>query len=376
MLHMKIRTQLIAAFLLLAVVPLSTIVGWSAWSSLSAVRHAVESESAELAGQMEERTAQIKDDLRRRVETLGRLPLAELYRPGADEERIVELSEGSRRALRQTLEEIEETEPLLESFVFVPRPPVPPAPPAPPGEPAEPAARIEAMRIDLRELRRQLEAAGEREEPWRELEEMEALGEGEQTRAMIEKAIDFSLMVAELGAGKAVERLEMKVEELARADEIAAWHEERRRQHEILGRDFDAEVREEGRLVGEVQVRINAEELLQRVLESTPRGRGELPFALDANGRLYADDEDRQVLEAFDLEIDPESGLARPRREPGDWVIGSQPDEDSGLVFGVARPIGHSLAAIRSAAITNLGAGMVLVGLALLGVKLIYNGLA
>ena len=78
---MKLRTRLILAFLLLAVVPLAGIVTYSYVTSLRAVRRTVEQEARELTADMNQRMEGIKGELERRVERLGRLPLGTLLRP-------------------------------------------------------------------------------------------------------------------------------------------------------------------------------------------------------------------------------------------------------------------------------------------------------
>ncbi|MFQ5351070.1 MAG: hypothetical protein ACE5EG_11555, partial [Thermoanaerobaculia bacterium] len=72
---MKIRTQLVLALFLLAVVPLAGIVLYSYVSSRRAVREAVEHEAAELTREMEQRVAEIGSDLNRRVERVGAMPV-------------------------------------------------------------------------------------------------------------------------------------------------------------------------------------------------------------------------------------------------------------------------------------------------------------
>src|SRR5262245_24138660 len=72
---MKIRTQLILAFLLLAVVPPAGIVLYSYHSSLPAVRRATEAEAGTLKHEMDGRLAAIKRELGRGVERMGDVPL-------------------------------------------------------------------------------------------------------------------------------------------------------------------------------------------------------------------------------------------------------------------------------------------------------------
>ena len=68
---MKVRTQLVLAFLLLAVVPLAGIVLYSYISSLAAFRQAVEAESRSLAQEMAEQLESVRGGIDQRLEELG-----------------------------------------------------------------------------------------------------------------------------------------------------------------------------------------------------------------------------------------------------------------------------------------------------------------
>src|SRR5258706_10189224 len=147
---MKIRTQLILAFLLLAVVPLAGIVLYSYYSSLRAVRRATEAEAGNLNREMEGRLAAIKSELGRGVERMGDVPM----------QTVVQAAKEGRpdAALSRMVLGFGDAAPLLDSLEFVPMPPparaaspavpAPPAPPAPPGSPpaVEPA---HPMMIDV-----------------------------------------------------------------------------------------------------------------------------------------------------------------------------------------------------------------------------------
>jgi len=69
---MKIRTQLILAFLLLSVVPLSGIVLYSYYSSEKAVRGAMQAEAERMARELDGRVTQVRDDVSERVASLSR----------------------------------------------------------------------------------------------------------------------------------------------------------------------------------------------------------------------------------------------------------------------------------------------------------------
>src|SRR5436305_7535808 len=75
---MKLRTQLVLAFLLLAVVPLAGIVLYSYYTSLRAVRQATEAEARTLSREMDGRMASIRSDLGQGVQRIGDVPVQDL----------------------------------------------------------------------------------------------------------------------------------------------------------------------------------------------------------------------------------------------------------------------------------------------------------
>lgn len=110
--------------------------------------------------------------------------------------------------------------------------------------------------------------------------------------------------------------------------------------------------------------------ILQAVLAHTSRERGEIPFAIDAEGQLHAaDPSDLPRLRTLSLDgIRHESGVTLPESVTGQWVVVTRKAHPSDLTLGIARPVGESLTEIRRNALANLGYGLALVGLALLGI--------
>jgi serine phosphatase RsbU (regulator of sigma subunit) len=104
---------------------------------------------------------------------------------------------------------------------------------------------------------------------------------------------------------------------------------------------------------------------LRSILSSAERGEGAIPFAIDADGRVYAPDpEDEKTLTA--LGVVP--GHPATRRDASEWVVPFSDDPDTGIVIGVARPVGPALSDFRRTAARNLGLGLGLAVLAALGI--------
>src|SRR6185295_3591042 len=147
---------------------------------------------------------------------------------------------------------------------------------------------------------------------------------------------------------------------------IASAKERAETEKLLLGRGFEVPVRQQGRVVGTVRAQVRGRELLRRVLART-RGEGEIPFALDAEGKLHTiNDEDRRSLEKLQLPLAGIRAGKAARWVIGDWVVATSNDPESGLVLGLARPV--PLAEVRRTAARNFGYGLGMIGLALLGI--------
>jgi serine phosphatase RsbU (regulator of sigma subunit) len=388
MIAMRIRTQLVAAFLLLAVVPLTSIVLFSYFTSIRALERAVEAEANERTAEMDQRMKGIRQQFDRGFSGLSQLPFGPV-------------PEG--RSMKRLLTEIGDVAPLVRGLVVVPRPPLPeegtpelPEPgdaPEPPEPAPAPDLVVPPFRIDISGLEKALEEALLEESA--ETDEAAEEAAAEVGRASAEMAMIGLAKAAEalrrLGDEEAQRKIEeelareigLRAEKLAehfgttarhavveavKAEERRAAEDQRRQAESLLGRKLGFEIHDRGAVVAEVRAEVNPEEVLHRVLEAKRRAPGELPFLLDGEGRLHSLERDERVLESLELEHDPATGRARPRRHRDNWMVVSTVDPDSGVVFGVARPIGASLAEIRQTTARNLGIGLALVGLALLGV--------
>jgi serine phosphatase RsbU (regulator of sigma subunit) len=105
--------------------------------------------------------------------------------------------------------------------------------------------------------------------------------------------------------------------------------------------------------------------LLRAIVSGAERRLGAIPFAVDAQGRLYASDpREEQVL--GNLGVAPQQAAAR--RDAQEWVIAERRNPQTGIVIGVARPVGAALRELRRTAVRNAALGLGLALLAALGI--------
>lgn len=429
---MKIRTQLVLAFFLLAIVPLSGIVLYSYVSSLAAVRGAVAEESRALTDEMDGRLASVRHNLDLRFANLAEVPFAALLEPGAeggaapaDVEPLVDrlvLAMGDVAPLVESLEFVPAPAPrppeaadlagLAAASGRVPAPPavaaVPPIPPVPGtvrlGELHDPelgAVVIDVPRI-LAQVRAAIpvqEAAGGGREGG--LDEEAALGLATEVLGIVAESLAVEQERLELEIERAVEGaapipqerlagLERALVEKAEAQrKIAAdlrgaieakrrlpddrrreIEERRKEQKLLLGGEFRVPVTEDGEVVGHVKACVASKNVLREVLLASVRGDGEVPFAIDREGNLHTvDEESRALLEELELRRSPEGRWLPAGRGAEDWVVATSEETPGGLTFGIARPIRGSLAEVRRTAARNFGYGLGLIVLGLAGIQ-------
>jgi serine phosphatase RsbU (regulator of sigma subunit) len=384
---MKIRTQLVLALFLLAVVPLAGIVLYSYVSSRRAVREAVEQDAAELTREMEERVAEIGSDLNRRVERVGAMPVWRSLAAESDER---------ESAVGMVMSELGDVAPLLRSLEFVPAVEpaeapeataapegVPPLVPPPPARPPPVAWAIDfskavesfekEMDVELPEALRKRILAGLKIGA-AEARKLSLQGTGDWQ----EKADEWEQRVEEIALAleeDAERRAQLQAQELELQSRAMASHGDylrHREQHESslieVPVQVEVPIRERGELVGRFRAQISPDEVLYRVLSRTRRDQGEIPFAIDQAGNLVTlGDEDRQQLAALPVD-DIASGEPVPADVMSNWVVVTRQEPASGLIFGIARPIRESLERIKTASARNFGYGLALIGIALIGI--------
>jgi len=350
---MSLRTRLIIAFLLLSVVPLTAVTLVSYKSSVDAVEAAAQREATERASDVSGRMNAITADLGRKMDRI-------FVASGSSEEGAPLDPQKLRATLAPMLGD---TAALVERVEFRPMAgsgshpahPVPPAPSAPgapavAGTPPVPAAPpvppAQATVIDVRKL---VEDA--RKQARAELPNVDPA-----LAPLIERSIEFGLSTAEAA---------MKAAADAGISEAAKQAiEDAEREGGLLR----VEVKKDGRVVGNANATLNLDRTLRTVLTFARRDQGELPFAIDRRGKLYTPNaSDLPRLQSLDVaQLAPRAAEGEPRRT-GDWIIVAKRDA-GGIIFGIARPIGQSLQAVRRASLTNLGIGLGVIALAVAGI--------
>jgi len=403
---MRIRSQLVVALLVLAILPLAGIVLYSYTSSLRAVRQAVEAEAGELAQDMEVRMDSVQQDLEHSVQRIGSLPFATLLEKENEDPEF-----RGEEFVGLVLAELGESAQLVESFRFEPLPEseLPAAPTAPEMAvpvvepvivaPAAPApAPPEEWTYDL-EL-----VLGQIEEELKDLPEAEREKALEGARVGLEAAVVITEGVQglvgflstrldegseddEADTGHRRELRELTMEHARAAAEARVDYQEHERvadsvslraeraEHVRLSaklhRELEVPVLEDGRVVGRFRTEVSGYEVLHQVLDRTRRDQGEIPFAVDDDGNLFAvSEDDREVLEGLDLppKLGDGSEAVESTGIVDNWVVVAERNPETGLTFGIARPIRESLDEIRRTAARNLTYGLGLIGLAIIGV--------
>lgn len=348
---MRIRTQLVVAFLLLAILPLTGIVLYSYVSSLRAVRRAAEVEAGSLTREMDGRMAAIRGELGQGLARMGRLSpgelltMAESGREGRTDPELGRLVRG-----------FGEAGPLLESVEFIPEASDPQAAPVV-------VIDVPSILRDVQEVTGSIpqdrgptpeevaEITNKALEGVRDFVPPAVPGLSEEERRKIRADIERGIAESRRNAAESRRKAEATRREMAVS----------------FGQRLETPVRVGDAVVGTVKVRVRKEEILRRVLARTREGEGEVPFALDSEGKLFAiDDADRRTIAGLPLDLAALAKEGATKRVLDNWVVVTSKDADSGLTFGIARPV--ALEEVRETAARNFGYGVGLIGLALLGI--------
>ncbi len=453
---MKLRSQLILAFLLLSVLPLSAMTLYNYRSSTAAFQRAVETEAGELADGMGDRMERVVADLDKRMLGLQQLPYETLI-AGKQDSAGGDQAETSGQFLRQLKAQMGEVAPFIRSLEYAPTVAArfevttddPDGPDAGDARGREFAERMtihlspslffegrgaadEGVDVEqTRVIRRGEEMviipgkfSGDDpivisnllEQTFVALKEIggeelaaivQQVGEGliseaeaqahaeERAHSVDDKQFDHEaelhdrwMQIAEswteaaaneeAAAARINEFVERATERLVIAVEtdVAPPTPAKAPRPPVtpaaptldLGREFRCAIEDKGQTVGTVRADIDTDTLLRTVLSETERAEGEIPFAMDAEGRIYtADPADAERLQE---QIGPmlAAGGAANGGRTDNWVVVTRNVPPSETVFGIARPVGESMEEIRVAAVRNMGFGLGMIAVAMIGI--------
>jgi serine phosphatase RsbU (regulator of sigma subunit) len=256
--------------------------------------------------------------------------------------------------------------------------PAQPATPAPPAPPAVPGFAEDRFVVDVgamaRDLTKRLAPEGldkltmeERQRVTREIG-MRMMGVTEGLRlgaAELQKRADATKQ-------KAAE--DAKIAEAKHTAEPSAALPSQTKAT-LTGNKLGVTVERGGQVVHRVNAEVNLDNLLMTVFSTTRRDQGEVPFAVAKDGKIYTQSAaDTKTVAQFSSAVAPPATVGTSM--VADWIIVTNRDPSgSGLRFGIARPVGDSLSALRKTAGRNAGLGLVLIGLALVVVVPVSQGL-
>ena len=378
---MRLRNQLILAFVLLAVVPLGAITLYAYHSSTRALRRTVEAESVRAAEEMENRVGAVTASLSERIGGLEEIPF-----PLAGKDSSTPPEDADPQMIGRLLSTLGDAASFIEAFEFHPEPGAgaPAAPrlsgrraaraPKSPGHPPAPAPPGKSLPIIVHlpkiagELTKDPDVApliqaamalippGEAAKIEKDM--MSRLGEQGQAIARIVKE--------KIEASRAARDAKAEAAEADKDDAEAPQVEEDQENELHLKQEFGCTLKRDGERVGSLKARVSTDRLLRQVLSQTRRDQGEIPFARDGAGNLFTLDA-ADLARLKDLHLASEPGTVGPRPDEN-WVVVTHADEATGLTFGLARPGGESLGEIKRASARNLGAGLGLAAFALFGI--------
>lgn len=377
---MRIRTQLVLAFLGLAVLPLLGLVLYSYRTSIVAFRQAVTAEAEAQAGEMEARMARVTGELGRRVLGLGELPWEDLggADPSGTSSELVELAMAALGDTAPFVDSLElvpvapvapEPAPGVAGAPVPPRPPRPPAPIVLPLGEAVAASVVEALSaVDLADLAELIPDPEERAAARREIA---------AARAEAAAALAAARLAAPAPAPGAPGASAEGTAAVPRPPlEVA-----RQVRRGILSGDFDVPVERAGTTVALLRPRVAADEMVARVLAESAGAGDELAFAIAPDGSVQVADASRRdeverILAEAPEEGDPGPGGAADRSgtdgsggwATDEWLVVTSRDPATAYTFGIVRPMAEPLAEIRRTAVRNLGWGLGVIALGLLGI--------
>lgn len=224
----------------------------------------------------------------------------------------------------------------------------PPGGPRPPGPPPAPGSQVIVMDIPtiVEDATRAAAAAG-------------VAAADPKIARMVEQRIAEQLAANQHGLQAMAQALTREAAARADGPQVLV---------DVEGRKVEVAVEKNGRVIGRANATLNMDRTLRAVLGLARRDQGEIPFAIDRTGALYTPASgDKAHLKELGVERTAPIAAAGTPRRAGDWIIVAR-KAPSGIIFGIARPIGESLREIRRASARNLGLGLLVIALAFAGI--------
>jgi len=325
---MRVRTQLSLAFLLLAVVPLAGIILYSYSASERAFRDAVQAEAQGLVDEVGDRMAGVRDGLEVLASELATPELGSLIQT---DQATVARAAAAYVAMARGLKGQEE----LVDFV------------------------------ELKALGSDMEPVLIRPTPTlaQALDKLLTY-----SRRGPDSGITSDYLLATLGKGV------RRHSDLSPA-ELEALEGRETRTLDMLGSELVSQFRYSGRKQAELKLRIVPSAVLKLVLSRAGSDQGEVTYVRSREGKIHADTLEHRALAAtFGLaaaNATPSTDLAPTAIATDEWIVAETRDAETGLIFGIARPIRTEIQGIQQTAVRNFSYGLAIVVLAMIGIWLL-----
>jgi len=361
---MSLRTRLIIAFLLLSVVPLSAVTAFWYTSSVAAFERAAEREADQTAREIGRRMEMVTNAVGRRMDRMF-AAAADPADPSPErlQQRVALLGEAAALVDRVEFHPMDApAAPTAGSRVEVPPPGAPPPPPRVPpvprtgaiGHPPPASKPPKTIVVDVRKALEQARVQA------REAAKNGGTAAGVDLGPLIDGVIAAGLPAAETGIAAFAEIIAREAERAARDAATPRM--------DVSERQIEVAVTKEGKVVGTANAVMNLDRTVGSVLALSRREQGEIPFAIDLGGRLYTPDPStRPTLERLRIAETAREAAAGGASRVDEWIVVAREDP-TGLVFGIARPIGESLREIRRTSWRNLAIGLGVIALAGIGI--------
>ncbi|MGE5358396.1 MAG: SpoIIE family protein phosphatase, partial [Bacteroidales bacterium] len=251
-----------------------------------------------------------------------------------------------------------------------------PAPPRPPAAPnvdvptpsdvvvdlVPPGAKLDAQTLEkLKDLGALKDLESLKNVPTSILNELTRQAGSAKNAAAYSAAVEAAARILEQRAAEVSRRVERQAVRRAQYEQMMSRMRE--------GKPLDIPVQRDGQTVGTMNAQINLDRVLMSVLSSHARESGDIAFAIDQQKRLHTlnanDEATLQKLGVVAGVLNSKDTVKRITSD--DWMVVARRDA-SGVVFGIARPIGGALGEIRRTTGRNLGLGLLAIVVALAGI--------